>query len=91
MNEKILTILEKMQTQLDTISETIGAATLPPREFYTVDQVAAELGKTPYTIRERYCRLGRIACEKCSASGKWKIPRAELVRLRNGGALLTAE
>jgi hypothetical protein len=45
------------------------------------------LGKSDFTVREKWCNQGRIECEKHSDSGKWRIPAHEVRRLRNGGGL----
>jgi hypothetical protein len=45
------------------------------------------LGKSQYTIQERWCNDGRIECEKDPESGKWRIPGGEYRRLVGGGAL----
>ncbi len=57
------------------------------KDWYTTAETAKALGKTDYTIRERWCNEGRIACEKNPESGKWRIPGHEFKRLVSGGAL----
>lgn len=57
------------------------------KEWYTTDELAQALGKSSFTIREKWCNAGRIECEKDDASGKWRIPGHEYRRLVNGGAL----
>ena len=57
------------------------------KEWYTTRELAAALGKTDYTVRERWCNEGRIECEKDPESGKWRIPGHEYRRLVGGGAL----
>jgi helix-turn-helix protein len=57
------------------------------KDWYTTDELATALNKSPFTIREKWCNAGRIECEKDSGTGKWRIPGAEYRRLVNGGAL----
>ena len=57
------------------------------KEWYTTSELAEILGKSQYTIQERWCNDGRIECEKDPNSGKWRIPGHEVRRLRAGGSL----
>jgi hypothetical protein len=57
------------------------------KEWYTTGELAEALGKSQYTIQERWCNDGRIECEKDPESGKWRIPGHEYRRLVGGGAL----
>jgi hypothetical protein len=43
----------------------------------TVDQVAAELGKRPETIR-RMLRTGKLAGERIGDKGEWRVPTSSL-------------
>ena len=60
------------------------------REWYTVEEVAAMLGKTTYTVRE-WCRLGRINATKRSerrgGAELWSISAAEIARYKDEGLL----
>jgi excisionase family DNA binding protein len=60
------------------------------REYYTVKEVAARLGKTEYTVRE-WCRLGRISAKKLEGGrgneGEWRISHEELTRYQSAGLL----
>jgi hypothetical protein len=58
------------------------------KEWYTTADVAEILGKSRFTIQERWCNDGRIECMKDPATGKWRIPGDEVRRLRAGGGLL---
>jgi hypothetical protein len=58
------------------------------KEWYTTAELAEILGKSRFTIQERWCNDGRIECEKDPDSGKWRIPGHEVRRLRGGGGLL---
>ncbi len=57
----------------------------PVKEWYTPGDVAGILGKSEFTVRERWCNSGRIECKKDGAN--WLVPHHEVERLRNGGAL----
>ena len=57
------------------------------KEWYSTSELAEALGKSQYTIQERWCNEARIACEKNFESGKWRIPGHEYRRLVGGGAL----
>jgi hypothetical protein len=57
------------------------------KEWYRTDEVAEILGKSDFTVREKWCNQGRIEAVKDEESGKWKIPGHEVQRLRNGGSL----
>ena len=57
------------------------------KEWYRTDEVAEILGKSDFTVREKWCNQGRIEAVKDEESGKWKIPGHEVQRLRNGGGL----
>jgi hypothetical protein len=60
------------------------------RDWYTTDEVAEQLGKDPFTVRE-WCRLGRVHAEKKgSGRGKhqaWVISHQELLRIQKEGLL----
>jgi hypothetical protein len=57
------------------------------KEWYTTTELAEALGKSQYTIQERWANEGRIECEKDPESGKWRIPGHEFRRLVGGGPL----
>lgn len=60
------------------------------REWYTVEEVASLVAKTPYTVRE-WCRMGRINARKRSerrgGAELWSISAAELTRIKDEGLL----
>ncbi len=43
------------------------------KEWYTSGELAEALGKSQYTVQERWCHEGRIECQKDLESGKWRI------------------
>jgi len=55
------------------------------KDWYTTAEVAELVGVTRQTIQDRWCNQGRIECEKCEATGKWRIPGHEYDRLRRRG------
>jgi len=57
------------------------------KEWYSTDELAKAMDRSPYTIRERWCNEKRIECEKDPDSGKWRIPGEEFRRLVKGGAI----
>ena len=56
------------------------------KDWYTTSELAEALGKSQYTIQERWCNEHRIECEKEPGSGKWRIPGHEFRRLIGGGS-----
>jgi hypothetical protein len=85
--------LARVQSELEHIrselrSKPERAAT--PRLRYTVEEVAAQLGKKPYTVRE-WCRHGQILASKRSerrgSASIWAISTDEVERYRNEGLL----
>lgn len=60
------------------------------KEWYSINEAAAALGKTPYTVRE-WARYGRInASKRASGRGRskeWMVSHDELTRIRNEGLL----
>lgn len=76
--------------RLDRIEAALRALAdqRPPKDWYSVDEAAAVLGKASYTVRE-WCRLGRIhATKQRHARGphpEWVIAHGELARVRAEG------
>jgi hypothetical protein len=56
-----------------------------PKDWYTTAELAAMMGVTGHTVRERWCKQGRIECSQDPATGKRRIPGREYDRLRRGG------
>jgi hypothetical protein len=60
------------------------------KDWYSTDEVAHQLGKAPFTVRQ-WCRLGRVRARKrpCGRglSAEWMISHEELTRIRNEGLL----
>lgn len=57
------------------------------KEWYSTEELATAMKKSPFTVREHWCNAGRIECEKDPETGKWRIPGKEYSRLVNGGGL----
>jgi transposase len=77
--------LEKIESMLAVL---VGRQTI--KEWYSVDEVASQLEKAAFTVRE-WCRHGRINAQKRpyrrGKSAEWMISHAELVRVQNQGLL----
>lgn len=62
----------------------------PQKEWYSVPELAALLGKAEFTVRE-WCRLGRVHADKrqCGRgnSQEWIVSHEELTRFQNQGLL----
>jgi hypothetical protein len=91
--ERIIQALNSVDKRLANLEQLVagmgfaGAERQAEREWYSTAESAELLGKSDFTIREKWCNQGRIECEKCPDSGKWRIPAHEINRLRNGGGL----
>ncbi len=81
-----------LQANLDRIegllAELLAAKRVEEREFLSVEEVAALVGRSPYQIRA-WARDGRIGAEK-AAEGRgphqsWRIPREALQEYRDRG------
>jgi hypothetical protein len=84
--------LEQLLTRLDQIEIALSALTSQRavKEWYSIAEVAEQLGNAPFTVRE-WARHRRINAEKRRCGrGKhreWMISHAELNRIRNEGLL----
>ncbi len=60
------------------------------KEWYTVREVAQQLQRSEFTVRE-WCRLGRVLASKRACgrgnSKEWIVSHEELTRIRNEGLL----
>lgn len=89
----ILKGIESISRRLDEVAERVAKVGChleegrQEKEWYSTSEVGEILGKSDFTVRERWCNAGRIDCEKDEYSGRWKIPAREVERLRNGGGL----
>ena len=60
------------------------------KDWYSVEEVASQVGKAAFTVRE-WCRHGRILAQKRSyrrgKSAEWMISHEEVQRVQNQGLL----
>ena len=79
--------LERIETLLVQIAQRQTV-----REFYSVEEFSAIVGKSPFTVRE-WCRLHRVhSRKKTSGRGKYAgyaISHDELMRFQREGLLQT--
>lgn len=91
-----LSTLEELNQKLISVEDTLTElrdlllSQQKTKDWYSTAEVAAILGKKPYTVRE-WCRLGRVHASK-TMSGRgseeeWRISHEELVRIQNDGLL----
>jgi hypothetical protein len=87
--ERIEATLAQMMALLNELV-AVSRRSIVTKSAYSPAEVAAILGKRPYTVRE-WCRLGRINATKRSwgrgNEGEWEITHKELERFRNHGLL----
>jgi hypothetical protein len=87
-----MTDIEELVRRLDAIQAavTILVERQQVREFYSVEEFAAVVGRAEFTVRE-WCRLGRIhGTKKQNGRGRtfeWVISNEELLRFRKDGLL----
>ncbi len=87
--QTLVFLLQRVTSMDEKIAE-IHEATMTQRvekEWYNTTELAEALGKSQFTVQERWCNGGRIECEKDEESGKWRIPGDEYRRLVGGGEL----
>jgi hypothetical protein len=81
--------IEARLSQIEELLRTL-VAERQSKDFYSVNEVAARLGKAPFTVREA-CRLGRCRAIRRRAGrgeyGEWMISHEELTRIQNEGWL----
>jgi Helix-turn-helix domain len=86
--DEIAIVLHRLDRIEATLQSLVTQGTL--KDWYSVDEVAAILGKASYTVRE-WCRLGRIRAKKRThARGphpEWIIGHEELSRVQGEGLL----
>jgi hypothetical protein len=81
-------LLERLERIEAALAELLRQRTV--KDWYSTDEVARDLGKAEFTVRE-WCRQGRIhAAKKGSGRGKfqsWAVSHDELARIRREGLL----
>jgi hypothetical protein len=84
--QSLSSLEERVAAMADQLEELKGTShTRSIKDWYTTAELAAMMGVTGHTVRERWCNQGRIECAKDPATGKWRIPGREFERLRRGG------
>ena len=84
----IAAVIDRLDRIEATLRSLVERKTV--KEWYSVDEVAARLGKAEFTVRE-WCRLARIHAQKRAYSrgphAEWMIGHAELLRIQSEGLL----
>jgi len=100
LSPDLVAFLNELKSSVDDLRSQLAAvhAAIQPqhaaptelREWYSVEEVAAQLGRRPYTVRE-WCRNGQInAAKKAERRGGatlWMISAQEVARYRDEGLL----
>ena len=92
MDETAITTLSEMANRLLRIESALDRLLQQKtvKEWYTTEEVAAIVGKAPFTVRE-WCRHGRVhAAKRQCGRGKakeWIVCHDELLRLQSEGLL----
>ena len=91
----LLDRIDAMENTISALEQSVSTADPPSaqtaeREYYSVQEFAALVERSEYTVRE-WCRYARINAEKCETgrgeAKSWKIPAEELSRYRDHGLL----
>lgn len=80
---------QTLATVLAQLDEILRAVRREYRDFLTVEDVAAALGRSAYTIR-RWIADGRVRATRIAGTGprgRLLVPYDELRRLKQGGGL----
>jgi transposase len=89
MNEELLQLLYHRLTNIEERLRQL-LEEKQQKDFYSTQEVAEQVGKAEFTVRE-WCRLGRIrAAKRATGRGRsqeWMVSHAELTRVRNEGLL----
>ena len=75
-------ILTELSDKIDGVAAKVDEHPVG-KDWYTPSDVAKLMNISVHTVRVRWCKAGRIDCEK--VDGRWMIPREEFERLRLGG------
>ena len=92
MLQTLLTLDERLARSESMVEEVrdILKNQQPQKDWYSVAELAALLGKAEFTVRE-WCRLGRVHANKrqCGRgnSQEWIVSHEELTRVQNEGLL----
>lgn len=90
---ELQTSIHDLRAELASVHDVLRSrpdAPAEPRRWFSVEEVAALLGKRPYTIRE-WCRHGQInAVKRAERRGRaslWSISADEVSRYKEEGLL----
>lgn len=88
-----LTLLEDIVGRLARMEKMLSLARV--KETYTAEEAAAQVGKSPWVVRQ-WCNKEQVpGAYKIQTGrgkkGEWRIPHESLVRLQNEGPLPIAE
>lgn len=88
MNNTIADTLNALVERMAALEERLKAIQVgqTEKEWYSTEEVAAVMGRAPWTVRE-WCRHGRIKAVKRPGTDRWVVSKAELDRLANHGLL----
>jgi excisionase family DNA binding protein len=83
-------ILSDLKLLIAEVRKTVLYSPDQQRTWFSIEEAAELLGKSPYTVRE-WCRAGRINArktgEKRGSAEVWRISAQEMTRLREDGLL----
>jgi hypothetical protein len=81
-------VIERLKRIESTLADLVEQRTI--KDWYTTSEVAAELSRAEFTVRE-WCRLGRVNAQKrlCGrgCNQEWSISHEEVLRIRNHGLI----
>lgn len=89
MESDVIPLLNEIINRLDRLERHVDRP--PAKEWYTTEEVASLIGKSPWTVRQA-CNTGRIeGAKKVRAGrgrkGEWRVSHAAVERLQNEGLL----
>jgi hypothetical protein len=85
-------IIAMLKAHSDAIDQKLERLALRPTEraSYTIEELAALIGRAVYTVRE-WCRHGQLAAEKTATQSgpyaRWTISHSEYLRFQREGLL----
>ena len=75
--EIIATRLSAIETAVKEIRQIVSGQHFE-KDWYTTGELAEILGKSQYTIQERWCNEGRIECRKTQTTASGESPATKL-------------
>jgi hypothetical protein len=87
-SEQLEILIDRLERIEATLQQIVGQR--PAKAWYTTDEIAALLGRAPWTVRQ-WCRLRRVQARKrvCGRgqASEWIVSHEELTRIQNEGLL----